>query len=296
MFGGIFVEDGIGVVDVDEDLACGGVSRELGEESVASGEGDVAHFPGGLVAAARAEEFVVGPEGAVEERDAAGSGGLAPFAGDIGKRGGEEERFGALFETERDDGFWRRQRTAELGADVVGEAATYRNRGADESRRGRRIFAEAAGKASAGRERLPVDRWFGAVKDIEDAVFGLHDFLNGGSGEEEEGLEFTQMEQSHKGIDVGGREKDAADRSAGGFAGGRSQLSGSEYLCAEIGRGAEEEPDYTVGREGELRLRAGGGLARAGAQAGAVAAGAVPLREATAGGRTEDFDLHRRGR
>src|SRR5262245_25467694 len=193
MLGGIFVEDGIGVVDVDEDSARGGVGGELGEEAVASGERDVAHFAGSFVAAAGGEEFIVGPEGGVEESDAAGGGCFEPFAGDVGKRWREEERFGALFEAESDDGFLRSERAAKLGADVVGEAAAYRNWGADEGWRGGGIFAETAGETAAGRERLPLNGRFGAVEDVEDAVFGLHDFLDRGSREEEEGLEFAEV-------------------------------------------------------------------------------------------------------
>src|SRR5437762_10226378 len=105
MFGGIFVEDGIGVVDVDEDFAGGGVGRELGEEAVASGEREMAHFSGGFLTAAGGDEFVVGPEGAVKEGHRAGGGGFEPFTGNFGERRGEEERFAGLFETESDDGF-----------------------------------------------------------------------------------------------------------------------------------------------------------------------------------------------
>src|SRR5262245_40537074 len=194
MFGGILVEDGIGVVDVNEDLARGGIGRELREKAVASGERDVTHFAGGFVASTGREEFVVGPEGAVEQDHAAGSGGFEPFAGDIGKARCEEERFGALFEAESNDGLLRNQRATELGADVVGKASAYGDWRADESRRSGGIFAEAAGQAATWGEQLPLDGRFGAVEDVEDTIFVLHDFLNGGSGKNEEGLEFAEME------------------------------------------------------------------------------------------------------
>ena len=127
-------------------------------------------------------------------------------------------------------------------------------------RRSGGIFAEAAGEASARRERLPVDRWFGAVQDVKDAVFGLYDFLNGGGGKQKERLEFAEMEQAHQRVHVGRREEDAADGSAGGFAGRWRELRSRKDLRAEVGRGAEEEPDDTIGGESELRLRACGGL------------------------------------
>lgn len=124
MFGGVFVEDGIGVVDVNEDFAGVGVGGELSEQAVASGEGDVAHFAGGFVSAAGFEEFIIGPECSVKKGNVAGSRGLKPLAGDFGDGRSEEEGFTALLEAKRDDGFERRQGAAKVGAQVVGKAAT----------------------------------------------------------------------------------------------------------------------------------------------------------------------------
>ena len=132
------------------------------------------------------------------------------------------------------------------------------------------------------------------MEHVEDAIFGLHDFLDGGRGEEEEGLKFAEMEEPYEGVDISGREKNAADGRTGGFAIGWSELRRGEDLCAKIGRGAEKEPNGTVGRESELSLAAGLGLELTRAEAGAVAAGAVPLREAAAGCGAEDFNVHGR--
>ena len=143
---------------------------------------------------------------------------------------------------------------------------------------------------------MPGDRWFCAVEDIEDAIFGLHDFLDGGSGEEEERLEFAEMEQAHEGVHVGGGEEHAADRSTGSIARWRSELRRGKDLRAQVRGGAEEEPDTAVRRKGELSLSACGGLDGAGAEAQAVAAGAVPLRETAASSGAEDLDLHMRER
>jgi hypothetical protein len=62
----------------------------------------------------------------------------------------------------------------------------------------------------------------------------------------------------------------------------RSELGSSEDLRSQVGRGSEEEPYDAIWREGDLRLGARFGLDRARAEAGAVAAAAVPLRETAA--------------
>src|SRR5215471_7535499 len=296
MLVGSLIEDRIGVVDVYENLARGGVARKLCEQAVASGEREVAHFTGGFLAAAGREEFVIGPEGAVEEGDVAGGGRFEPLARDVGKRGSEKEGLGALFETERDDRFFGREGAAEVAAEEVGKAAPDRNRRAEEGGRGGRIFTEAAGKAAAGTERLPLNGRFGPVENVEDAIFGLHDLLDGRRGEEEKRLEFAEMKQAHESVDVGRGQEDAAEWSSRRVARRRIELPRGGDLRAEVGRGSEQEPDDAVRGECELGLRAGGGADGAGAQTGAVRAGAIPLREAAAGRRAEDFDLHRRKR
>jgi len=294
MLGRIFVEDGIGVVDVDENFSGRGIGGELGQEAVGSGKREVAHFACGFLAAAGAEEFVVGPESAVEEGDGAGGGGFEPFAGNFGERRSEEKRLAGLLEAESDDGLLGRERATEFAADVVGEAAAYRDGRTNERRRSGGVFPETAGQTSAGRKTLPVDGRIGAVEHVEDAIFGLYDFLDGRRGEEEEGLEFAKMEEAHEGVDIGGREENASDGSAGGFVIRRGKLRRGQDLAAEVGGSAEKEPDGAVGREGQLSLSAGLGLDGPRAKAGTVVAGAVPLREASAGCGAEDFNVHGR--
>src|SRR5262249_24965244 len=240
----------------------------------------MAHFTGGFLAAAGREEFVIGPESAVEEGDVAGSGRFDPLAREVGKRGSQKERLGAWLETERDDRFFGGEGAAEVGADEVGKAAADRNRRAQEGGRGGRIFTETAGKAAAGTERLPPNGRFGSVENVEDAIFGLHDLLDGRRGEEEKRLELAEMKQAHKRVDVGRRQKDAAEWSSRRVARWRVELPRGGDVRAEVGRGSEQEPDDAVRGERQLGLRAGGGADGAGAQARAVPAGAIPLREA----------------
>src|SRR5579872_4307869 len=71
VFGRAVVEDGICVVDVNQDAAGAGVGWEECEQAVFAGEWEMAHVAGFLFAAAGFDEFVVAPEGAIEESDAA---------------------------------------------------------------------------------------------------------------------------------------------------------------------------------------------------------------------------------
>src|SRR5262249_56795619 len=127
-------------------------------------------------------------------------------------------------------------------------------------------------------------------------IFGLHELRDVERGEEEKRVELAEMTQADESGGVGRGQEDAAELSSRRVARRRIVLPRGGDLRAEVGRGSEQEPDDAVRGEGELGLRAGGGADGAGAQAGAVRAGAVPLREAAAGRRAKDFDLHRRKR
>ena len=73
MFFAVLIEDGIGVVDVDQNFAALGIFGKLRKQAVASRKGKMAHFAGSFLAAANFDEFIVGPESAVQERDVTGS-------------------------------------------------------------------------------------------------------------------------------------------------------------------------------------------------------------------------------
>ncbi len=79
MLGAVFVEDGIGVVDVDKDATALGRVGELIEQAAWAGERQVAHIAGGFFASAGADEFVVAPEGAVDQGEVTGGGEFCPF-------------------------------------------------------------------------------------------------------------------------------------------------------------------------------------------------------------------------
>src|SRR4029450_7175506 len=144
MFFAALIEDGIGVVDVDEDFAALRVAWELGEQAIAAGKWKVAHFTGSFMTAASLDQLVVRPESGVEECNIGGCCGFDPFAGALRKTRRKAKRFSGLFEAQCQDGFLRWQRAAKLRADKVGIVASERNRSADEGRGSRWVVAKPA--------------------------------------------------------------------------------------------------------------------------------------------------------
>ena len=98
----------------------------------------------------------------------------------------------------------------------------------------------------------------------------------------------AQDQQAERVVDLGVGEQDRLDRRAAAVA--RVQVGARRELLADVGRGVDEEPALAVGRHRDRRLGARG--RPAGAGGAAAVAGAVPLREAAAGGGPEDADAH----
>src|SRR4249920_1151009 len=98
MFGGVFVEDGVSVVDVEQDFPTASVGRELREKAIRTRERDMTNFGSGFLAAASLLHFVAGPEGAVDQNEISGSGGLWPFGASARKGRSDEDFFSGLFE------------------------------------------------------------------------------------------------------------------------------------------------------------------------------------------------------
>jgi hypothetical protein len=120
----VFIEDGIGVVDVDENFAAFGIAWELREQAVASGERKMTHFAGGSLAASNRNEFVIRPKSSVQESDIAGSGGFHSLGGTFRQARRITERLSGLFEAERHNCFLGWQTAAELRADEIRIVAT----------------------------------------------------------------------------------------------------------------------------------------------------------------------------
>lgn len=292
MLGARFVEDGVRVVDVEEDLAADGVGGELGEQTVGAGEREMAEPASGFVAAPGGAEFVVGPEGAVDQNGVGTRGELGPFAGAAGQSWSDENLFAVLFEEKSGGRLIGRGGLKKIVTDVIRVWATERDRGVEKRSGVTRIVGKVAADASSRGKCLPLNRRFGALKDLEDAVLGLEDALHRRRGKDEETLRPAQVEKAEGGVNFRRGKKNACNRRAARVFRGGEELGPGKKLGAEIGRSADEEPKIGKRREGDLRLRARAAAQRAVAEAGAVKAGAIPLGESAVGGRAKNFDVH----
>src|SRR5262249_60354744 len=114
------IQYGVGVVDVQEDFAATCAFRKLFKQAAGAGERKMADLSRGFLATARATEFVVGPECAVDEDNIGRSSRLGPFGIAAGERGGDEELLTALLEEGADGGIVGGSRAAGFFADEGG--------------------------------------------------------------------------------------------------------------------------------------------------------------------------------
>src|ERR1700747_1150532 len=101
MFLTVLIKDGICIVDVDENLAAPRVLVELRDQAVASRKGKMAHFAGSFLAAANFDEFIVGPKGAVQERNVTGGCDFHAFRTTFRQTWRVTKRFSCLFDAVR---------------------------------------------------------------------------------------------------------------------------------------------------------------------------------------------------
>src|SRR6266487_4627568 len=99
MFGAVFVQDRIRVVDVDQDLATLGVLRILLHQSSRTGNRQVADLASCFLATTCLKQLVVAPKGAVDEYEVAGFGPLLPFGVATGQSRRNEDAFPGVLES-----------------------------------------------------------------------------------------------------------------------------------------------------------------------------------------------------
>src|SRR5579862_1809078 len=252
----------------------------------------MAHVARFLLAAAGLDEFVVAPERAVEESDAAGGGSFGPFLIAARDGGSDEDALAFAFENKTNVGFVRRERAAYFFADIVRIRAAEGERRHDERGCVTGIFGEMAAQTAFAGENPPLNRRISAIEYVEDLVFFFEDALQRRGAEEEERLEFAEVQKAHDFVNVSRWQEHAADRRVRRSLLVRAQFGGGDDLCAEVGGSADEEPHLAVVREGDLGLCARGGAELGGSNATAVFAGAVPLWESAACRRTQNLDAH----
>ena len=98
------IEDGVGVVQMDENAPRIPDELQLIEETAGAGNRQVAHLPRRLAAALHLRQLVVGPECAVKERQMTFADAPLPVFAAAGQARGIEKALLALHELKGDDG------------------------------------------------------------------------------------------------------------------------------------------------------------------------------------------------
>src|SRR4051812_23412808 len=106
MLGAVFVENRVGVVDVDKDAASASVAWELLEQAGSARQRKMADITSGSVAAAGPAKFVVAPESAVDQRDVRGSGEFGPVRIPAAQRWRDQKALAGMLEAEADGGLF----------------------------------------------------------------------------------------------------------------------------------------------------------------------------------------------
>src|SRR5262245_19195262 len=134
MLGALFIQNGIGVVDVDQDAATPRIAWELLQEAARSRKRQMTHFVRRFVDATCGPELVVAPEGAIDEDDVASGGMFGPFWITPRQGRSNEQTLAALLEDQSQRRFVFCQSAKQVIANEVRIRATKRNRSTDEGR------------------------------------------------------------------------------------------------------------------------------------------------------------------
>jgi hypothetical protein len=145
-----------------------------------------------------------------------------------------------------------------------------------------------------GQQNLPFDGRIGAVQNAEDPVVLLKNALHAARRKHKKALKFAQMKEAHHGVDISARQEHAADRCRRRSLIGRREFVHTNHLLAQIGRSAEQKPNFGVERKDNLRLRAWASFHLAVAQTATVRTMTIPLGKAAPGCGSEDFYAHSR--
>lgn len=283
----ILIEDWVGVVDVNVDAALARKFRQRREAPVRTADWQMTHRKRGFRSHALRDHFIVGPAGAIKEDAVACREDFLETSIDILDAGNVRDRFTALSidEFESDRGFIGTGRKTEVGwrlarhgERLIEESALTPIDADDRTRPGQ---FDAFPSALAGSD----------AQHSEDSVGAEDPSAHGVSGIKPERLRLAKRQQSRDMIDIGVGEE---YRLNGRTARGASWMQAREDLdlLTDIRAGIREVPSLAISADCDGRLCPRSRTKGAIANAAAVAAIAVPLRESPTCTRAEDVNTH----
>jgi hypothetical protein len=285
--GRVLVEDRIGVVDVDQEAP--GRRRQFAEpldHSARTRLRQVADLAGQLGSDAQAGHFIVGPEGSVDHHCIGVRHGIERGRVDRAEARCIEQAPPAPDICDRDADVVARNRMVAVRR-VRRRLARQRQRAKPQPGHARDFKALAvqrnalAGDAAVMRQHAQDGIALGQV--LRDGV---------GAPQWQRRAALAQHEQAGRMIDLAVHQQHRGDCAVAQLPGRLQRWPGTDLL-QHVGRGIEQHAVGTAIRPDEDRgLGAWLRPQRAGTQARAIAAIAVPLGKAAAGGRTQDRDSH----
>ncbi|MNZ83967.1 hypothetical protein D3C78_1027110 [compost metagenome] len=269
---------------MDEHLARLGQALEHLEHAAGAALRQVAHGAAELVADACVDHLVVAPQGAVDQQAVGPAHPLQQRAVHLAEAGGVEQLAASADVLDQQAEVVARVR-------VVAVRRVRRRRAAQRDRREAQRRAGGDGEALVEGDRIPAQAAVPVAEHVEQREAGGQVLVDHLAAPHLVRAALAQGQQAGGVVDLAVQQDQRADRRVAQRAG---RLQGRERLdlCADVRRGVADDPVDPVVGQGDGGLGTRLGTQGAFAQAAAVAAVAVPLRETAAGGGTEDTDMH----
>src|SRR5690606_19406445 len=285
----VLPQNGIGVVDVNENLA-GRLQRPQRFNHASFARlGQVSHVQRALLADAQIDHFIVGPAGAVDEQAV----GLLHERHDVRLDGSQawcvEQLSAGADIFQLDAQIVALVRVMTVGR-IGGRLAGQGDRGDPDARHALNLEAVSL----RGGNPMPIDATE-VPKNVEDRITLSQILMDHvGTVDIQGGLALTQHEQPCGVVDLRIHQPHGAHGSVA-YGTARLQFGKVDELCEDVRRGIEQQPVHVVAAHCDGGLGSSRRLDGALAQAIAIGAVAVPLGKSAACGRTQYSYPHSSG-
>ena len=171
----------------------------------------MADLPSCFLATACLEQLVVAPERAVDQHQVARFGPPLPFGVATGQRRRDEDALPSELEGQSDDRLLGGQRRSQFPTDVIRILSTEGYGVGGELRNCVWIVLLLPVHMRGERKRKPLHWRARAAQDSEDGILFRQNTPDSWHGENFERLELPQVQQTHKGVDIGALQIDIHD-------------------------------------------------------------------------------------
>src|SRR5690606_14973442 len=282
--GRILIKDGIGVIDMDKNLARRRHFIEQLDHAARPGLGHMAHLRSQLVAYLTHTHLVIAPERAIDQQTVGTTHDFQQLRAGLAKSRCVEQRTPALPILDQQTDVVARMW-------VVAMRRVRRCRTAQRNRSDLQVRASRDDEAALQRDRVPLQATIPVLEHIEQWKAGGQILMDHLGAPDFMGTTFTQGQQASGVVDLAIQQNDRCDGGITRLA-SRLQLWKGLQLGTDVRRGVTQNPVDAVVADGNGRLGAWLCSQCSGTQTGTVGAVAIPLWKAAASSRTENLDEH----